>query len=124
MKKLLFGLVATIMLSVTGNTQTKEEIELLSITKLEKINNTNQLFLDFYKISDFKPLNNDVVLDEQNIELLSLKKTTQALRFRTSNKSLNNANPLYSATAAVHCHGCIKKWWPCPKAYQDFLGGN
>lgn len=29
-----------------------------------------------------------------------------------------NSNPLYAATAAVQCHGCIKKWWPCPAAYH------
>ncbi|WP_329806878.1 ubiquitin family protein [Flavobacterium facile] len=203
MKKVLFGLVATIILSVTGNAQTSEEINSLSVTNSEKVNSENSLVLEFYKISNFKTLNKDVTLDEQNIELLSLKNNTKALRFKTSNSSFNNvyaiynqptkeffwffinvsdlkielfssdkillssysningnvnlnniivgkrspfgacmdaveedftndfigwaawnANPLYAATAAVHCQGCIKKWWACPKAYVEFLGGN
>ena len=194
MKKLILNLTLLVtLMSFNCKAQKKDDFVALTILKTANVDEKNEIVQNFYKSSNIKTTYKDLIFDEQSIQLLDLKNGLQALRFSTSNKSINNlyalfnsrssefiaffinitpktielysferelissysnvngnvninnivlekrsefgscmdkieedftndfigwaawnTNPLYSATAAVTCQGCIKRWWKCP----------
>lgn len=73
MKKVIFGLIATIMFGNLSSAQSKEEIENYSVVSSEKVSSDNETVKDFLSKTNFLSLNKDIEFNNTIIEIQKLK---------------------------------------------------
>ncbi|WP_396144937.1 hypothetical protein [Flavobacterium sp.] len=89
MKKLLFGLIATVMFGFVGNAQSKSDIEQYSVVKSEKITVDNPKIKDFLTKTKFFELNPTIKFDNLKLELQTFKNSSQGLYIPLINSEFN-----------------------------------
>ena len=80
MKKLMHGLIATVLFGFIGNAQTKSDLENFRIIETQNITFTEDIVQRFFELTKFKTSNTDVTIDAETIELLKLKNNYQAIK--------------------------------------------
>jgi hypothetical protein len=96
MKKLMHGLIATVLLTSSSFGQTKADFEKLSIVKSEKIDLSNIILNSFFKATNFNRSNADVNVDDKTIELYTLKNNFKVLKVDINSKFANLVYAFYN----------------------------
>jgi hypothetical protein len=96
MKKLVFGLIATVVFGNLTFGQTKKDFEEFSIVKSEKINFSNSIVKVFFENTKFRSSNGDVYLNDKATELLTLKNNYQVIKLDINSKFANLVYAVYN----------------------------